>query len=87
MPPPKKVILNKEETSSTSKSRGNVVVEKGATLSLPGNNFAKVSVSINLPFDPTEQDISASKKSIKIAMAIVDAELGKQIDNLKELLE
>ena len=65
-------------------TEGHVYVEKTITKNIGDHNFAKVTVGVQVPIDPTEEDLAAAANTIAVAVEVVDEALEIELERLLE---
>ena len=59
-----------------------VYVEKAYTVNMGNHSFAKVTVGVELPQNPTKAQLIEAKKTIDLAISIVDEKMEAEINKL-----
>lgn len=70
------------QTLPTSSERGMVYYEKGLTKSIGSFEFARITVGLWLPLNPTRQEITDASKTIRVADNLIDKEIDEQLNAL-----
>jgi hypothetical protein len=66
------------------RSVGEVRYEKGVTKHIGDGNYLKITVSITLPFNPTEDQLADAESTIALAEEIVDNKLADVLEGIVE---
>jgi hypothetical protein len=77
MPKAKRPTMNSEDYSHLT-----VTVEKGFTVNIGNHNYAKTTISVQLPYLPTGPVLEAAKITVEKGMTMVEALLDKEIESL-----
>lgn len=64
------------------KEEGSVYVEKSVTKNMGDYNSAKIVVGVTLPINPTKEILAEAKRTIDVAVELVDKEVTTQVEAL-----
>jgi hypothetical protein len=72
----------KEVAKSEEVSHLTVTVEKGFTVNIGNHNFAKTTISVQLPYLPTGPIMEAAKITVEKGLSMVEKLLDEEVDKL-----
>ena len=82
-PNPKPLPNSKGGTEKISRPQHYVYMEKGVTKNLDNYNSARITIGITVQVNPTEEELKAVSKTIKIVNNILDIEMDEQVKGLE----